>query len=63
MIVSKFEFHLQIFLTSNIAQSATSVGVGAVLREGNWLRQCKMFQKVSVTVCLVLAIVCFFKQN
>lgn len=33
MILRKSKFHLQIFLTSNIAQSTTSVDVGAVLRE------------------------------
>ena len=33
MIISKAKFNLQIFLISSLAQSATSVDVGSVLRE------------------------------
>lgn len=48
MIVSKAKFHLQIFLSTNIAQKATSVGVGAVLRKEGLG---EAVQKVSKGIC------------
>lgn len=63
MIVSKANFNLQIFLTFNIAQSATSIDVGSVLREKELIKAVQTISKVFVTMCQVWPIVCFFKQD
>lgn len=48
MIVSKAKFYLQIFVTTNRVQNATSVGVGAVLRKEGLGRA---MQHVSKGIC------------
>lgn len=61
MILRKSRFHLQIFLTSNIAPSTTPVVVGAVLREEGLVKAVQNVLKGIFTMCLVWAIVCFLK--
>lgn len=63
MIVSKAKFNLQIFLTSDRAQSATAADVGSVLREKGLVKAAQNISNSAGDNAPAWAIACFFQQN